>query len=71
MDQPIDPAQFRAVLGHCPTGVAAITSRGMMGSRALVVGTFTSVSLDPPLVGFLPTKGSASWAAIAPPAISR
>ena len=28
----------------------------------MVVGSFTSVSLDPPLVAFLPTKGSGSWA---------
>jgi flavin reductase (DIM6/NTAB) family NADH-FMN oxidoreductase RutF len=65
-DIAIDPSQFRRVLGHYPTGVAAITSRDAAGAPlALVVGTFTSVSLDPPLVGFLPTKGSASWAAIA------
>jgi 3-hydroxy-9,10-secoandrosta-1,3,5(10)-triene-9,17-dione monooxygenase reductase component len=62
----IDPAEFRRVLGHYPTGVAVITSADATGAPlALVVGTFTSVSLDPPLVGFLPTKGSASWAAIA------
>lgn len=62
----IDPAEFRKVLGHYPTGVAAITSLDAGGQPlALVVGTFTSVSLDPPLVGFLPTKGSASWQAIA------
>lgn len=61
----IDPAQFRRVLGHYPTGVAAITSQGADGAPlVLVVGTFTSVSLDPPLVGFLPTRESFSWAAI-------
>jgi flavin reductase (DIM6/NTAB) family NADH-FMN oxidoreductase RutF len=27
----------------------------------MVVGSFTSVSMDPPLVGFLPDKGSTSW----------
>ncbi|RVU03713.1 flavin reductase [Novosphingobium umbonatum] len=62
----IDPAQFRQVLGHYPTGVAAITSLDANGQPlVMIVGTFTSVSLDPPLVGFLPTKTSASWAAIA------
>jgi len=62
----IDPAEFRKVLGHYPTGVAAITSTDADGNPlALVVGTFTSVSLDPPLVGFLPTKTSGSWLAIA------
>ncbi len=58
----IDPAQFRRVLGHYPTGVAAITSTDADGAPlVLVVGTFTSVSLDPPLVGFLPDKRSHSW----------
>src|SRR3546814_20715010 len=28
---------------------------------AMVVGSFTSVSLDPPLVAFLPDKSSTSW----------
>jgi 3-hydroxy-9,10-secoandrosta-1,3,5(10)-triene-9,17-dione monooxygenase reductase component len=27
----------------------------------MIVGTFTSVSLDPPLVGFLPGKNSSTW----------
>ena len=58
----IDPSQFRQVLGHYPTGVAVITAAGADGEPlALVVGTFTSVSLDPPLVGFLPTRQSFSW----------
>lgn len=58
----IDPATFRQVLGSYPTGVCAITATGADGtSAALVVGSFTSVSLDPPLVGFLPGKDSSSW----------
>lgn len=62
----IEPADYRRVLGHYPTGVAAITSTGADGAPlVMVVGTFTSVSLDPPLVGFLPTNTSASWLAIA------
>ncbi len=58
----IDSAQFRHVLGHYPTGVAVITAMDEDAQPlALVVGTFTSVSLDPPLVGFLPTRQSYSW----------
>ncbi len=57
-----DPAEFRQVLGNYPTGVCAITALGSDGKPAgMVVGTFTSVSLDPPLVGFLPDKSSSSW----------
>ena len=58
----IDPALFRQVLGNYPTGVAVITALDGDGKPiGMVVGTFTSVSLDPPLVGFLPDKKSSSW----------
>lgn len=58
----IEPAKFRQVLGNYPTGVAVITAIEPGGSPVgMVVGTFTSVSLDPPLVGFLPDKRSSSW----------
>lgn len=62
----IDPKHFRDVLGSYPTGVCVITSQTEDGSRwGLAVGTFSSISLDPPLVGFLPDKRSQSWARIA------
>lgn len=58
----IDSALFRQVLGSYPTGVSAVTAMGADGLPVgMVVGTFTSVSLDPPLVGFLPDKKSTSW----------
>ena len=61
----IDPADFRQVLGSYPTGVCAITALSGDGTPVgMVVGTFTSVSLDPPLVGFLPDKKSSSWPTI-------
>ncbi|WP_328936921.1 flavin reductase family protein [Streptomyces tauricus] len=56
----LDATLFRSVLGHYPTGVALVTSAGEPPA-GMVVGTFTSVSLDPPLVGFLPSKASTSW----------
>lgn len=59
---PCDPAKFRRVLGHLPTGVSVITAltpeEELIG---MVVGTFTSVSLNPPLVGFLPDRQSRTW----------
>ncbi|WP_226944546.1 flavin reductase family protein [Pseudomonas sp. FME51] len=62
----IDPSQFRKVLGHYPTGVCAITAVEPDGNVAgMVVGSFTSVSLDPPLVAFLPDRNSTSWPKIA------
>ena len=58
----IDSALYRQVLGSYPTGVSAITALDPEGKPVgMVVGTFTSVSLDPPLVGFLPDKNSSSW----------
>jgi len=58
----IEADRFRQVLGYYPTGVAAITAMGADGKPlGLVVGTFTSVSLDPPLVGFLPDRKSSTW----------
>lgn len=57
----IDPRTFRDVLGCYPTGVAVITSMNEGRPISLVVGTFTSISLDPPLVGFFPGKGSRTW----------
>lgn len=57
----IDSANFRKVLGHFPTGVTIITAALDGKPAGLTIGSFTSVSLDPPLVGFLPGKASDSW----------
>ncbi|WP_214104728.1 flavin reductase [Acrocarpospora catenulata] len=58
----IDPLWFRSVLGQYPTGVCVITGVDPeTGPAGMVVGSFTSVSLDPPLVAFFPDKSSTSW----------
>ncbi|MFI1927927.1 MULTISPECIES: flavin reductase family protein [unclassified Streptomyces] len=55
----IDGRQFRDVLGNFPTSVVAITTTDTEGRpHGMVVGTFTSVSLDPPLVSFLADRSS-------------
>jgi len=60
--EPIDPGRFRKVLGHYPTGVCVITAMDQDGNVAgMAVGSFTSVSLNPPLVAFLPDRSSTSW----------
>ena len=56
-----DSAKFRQVLGHFPTGVTVVTAAGADGVVGLAIGSFASVSLDPPLVAFFPDKGSSSW----------
>lgn len=61
----LDPDYFRFVLGHYPSGVVAITGRDATGAPVGMVATsFTSVSLDPPLVAFLPMRTSSTWAAL-------
>jgi 3-hydroxy-9,10-secoandrosta-1,3,5(10)-triene-9,17-dione monooxygenase reductase component len=57
-----DNATFRRVLGHYPTGVCVVTAIEEGETPAgMVVGSFTSVSLDPPLVAFFPDRKSTSW----------
>lgn len=58
-DGEIDGRRFRDVLGHFPTSVVAITTEGAdQQPEGMVVGSFTSVSLDPPLVSFLADRSS-------------
>lgn len=61
----IDPSLFRQVLGHYPTGVTVVTATAADGTPiGFTIGSFTSVSLDPPLVGFLPMTSSERWKGI-------
>ena len=61
----IDPATFRQVLGQYPTGVVVVTARTSAGEPlGMTIGSFTSVSLDPPLVAFIPDQKSKSWSAL-------
>jgi 3-hydroxy-9,10-secoandrosta-1,3,5(10)-triene-9,17-dione monooxygenase reductase component len=64
-DHAFDAQQFRTVLGHFPTGVTIVSGLDGADPVGFTIGSFTSVSLDPPLVGFLPMKDSATWAAMA------
>jgi 3-hydroxy-9,10-secoandrosta-1,3,5(10)-triene-9,17-dione monooxygenase reductase component len=60
-----DSAYFRSVLGHVPTCVVVITGLNSDAQPVgITIGSFASVSLDPPLVGFFPGVHSRSWAAI-------
>lgn len=69
-DHAFDSGHFRSILGHFPTGVTVITGiapatdDGEAAPVGFTIGSFTSVSLDPPLVGFLPQVGSATMDAI-------
>jgi 3-hydroxy-9,10-secoandrosta-1,3,5(10)-triene-9,17-dione monooxygenase reductase component len=57
----IDEARFRAVLGHFATGVTVVAANHDGQPVGLSVNSFTSVSLDPPLVAFCAAKTSSTW----------
>lgn len=47
---PVDNATFRTVLGQWPSGVCVVTTIGPHGVHGMTASSFSSVSLDPPLV---------------------
>lgn len=55
---------FRDVLGQYGSGVTVVTTISGGQPIGLTCQSFTSVSLDPPLVAFLPTKQSRAFSAI-------
>ncbi|MFE7417129.1 flavin reductase family protein [Rhodococcus sp. NPDC057529] len=59
----IDQAHYRTVMGNLPTGVVALSGITADAEHpcGLVVGTFQSLSLDPPLVSFSVAHTSTSW----------
>jgi 3-hydroxy-9,10-secoandrosta-1,3,5(10)-triene-9,17-dione monooxygenase reductase component len=57
----IAAARFRQILGHVPTAVAVVTAAGTSGPVGMTVGTFSSVSLAPPLVGFMADHSSRTF----------
>ncbi|MGA1261288.1 MAG: flavin reductase family protein, partial [Ilumatobacteraceae bacterium] len=45
-------ADYRRVFGHLPTGVVVVTGLGATGEPlGITIGSFASISLDPPLAG--------------------
>ncbi len=59
-----DSPHFRRVMGHLPTGVSIVTGHDEDGPSGLAVGSFMSVSLEPPLIAVSPALSSTSWPAI-------
>ena len=47
----VEPATFRSVVGHSPTGVSVVTTRDNDGcNHGITVSSYASLSLEPPLV---------------------
>jgi 3-hydroxy-9,10-secoandrosta-1,3,5(10)-triene-9,17-dione monooxygenase reductase component len=56
-----DSATYRTVLGHFATGVTIVTARDGDTPVGMACNSFTSVSLDPPLVLYCAAKNSTTW----------
>jgi 3-hydroxy-9,10-secoandrosta-1,3,5(10)-triene-9,17-dione monooxygenase reductase component len=52
---------FRRVMSQFCTGIVIVTSQDDSGPVGLTCQSFSSVSVDPPLVLFCPAKSSTSW----------
>ncbi|MGC0331281.1 3-hydroxy-9,10-secoandrosta-1,3,5(10)-triene-9,17-dione monooxygenase reductase component [Streptomyces sp. SAI-170] len=77
---PVDQGEFRRVLGNFASGVAVVTAPGAPGAPAasgapaspgeaspagFACQSFSSLSLDPPLVAFMVGRTSTTWPRIA------
>ncbi|MFF8728040.1 flavin reductase family protein [Streptomyces sp. NPDC015171] len=65
---PVDPAGFRRVLGGFASGVTVVTAPAAEGERrpaGFACQSFSSLSLEPPLVCFMVARTSTTWPRIA------
>ncbi|MEU7058883.1 flavin reductase family protein [Streptomyces sp. NPDC046197] len=65
---PVDQGEFRRVLGHFATGVTVVTAPPADGEDSpagFACQSFSSLSLDPPLVAFMAGRTSTTWPRIA------
>ncbi len=68
---PIEPTEFRRVLGHFPSGVTVVTAPGVADGEGdgppagFACQSFSSLSLDPPLVAFMVGRTSTTWPRVA------
>jgi 3-hydroxy-9,10-secoandrosta-1,3,5(10)-triene-9,17-dione monooxygenase reductase component len=58
---PPDPRRFRDALGRFATGVALVTAAPDGVPTGLLVNSLSSVSLQPPLISFCPSRASLTW----------
>lgn len=60
-DRRTDPTTFRRILGHFCTGVVVVTALDDGVPVGMTCQSFSSLSLDPPLVLFSASHSSTSW----------
>ena len=61
MTGPLDPQALREVMGHFASGVTVVTAVTDGGPIGFTCQSFSSLSLDPPLVVFAPGRASRTW----------
>jgi flavin reductase (DIM6/NTAB) family NADH-FMN oxidoreductase RutF len=60
-NQDLDPVRLRQAFGIFPSGVVAVAAQVDGVLAGLAASSFTSVSLDPPLVSFSIANSSKTW----------
>lgn len=50
MPESVDDATFRMIMRRVPSPVVVVTAQGANEARGITIGSFTSVSLHPPLI---------------------
>ncbi|UWR39496.1 flavin reductase family protein [Sulfitobacter sp. W074] len=50
--QTVSCDDFKAAMRALPAGIAAITAKGETGDNGMIVSSLTSISAEPPMVGF-------------------
>jgi 3-hydroxy-9,10-secoandrosta-1,3,5(10)-triene-9,17-dione monooxygenase reductase component len=57
----VEAARMREVLGHFASGVVVVTAVTAQGPVGFTCQSFSSLSLDQPLVSFSPARMSSTW----------
>jgi 3-hydroxy-9,10-secoandrosta-1,3,5(10)-triene-9,17-dione monooxygenase reductase component len=57
----VDPQVMREVLGHFASGVTVVTAVTDDGPTGFTCQSFSSLSLEPPLIAFAPARTSLTW----------
>lgn len=52
MPESVDDVTFRTIMRRVPSPVVIVTAQGDDAARGVTIGSFTSLSLDPPLISF-------------------
>lgn len=57
----VNPDALRRTLGAFASGVVVVTAQGSDRPHGFTCQSFSSLSLDPPLVSFSPARSSSTW----------